>query len=233
MLVIGGTGRCGTVFICRTLERLGVNAKHEPGDLRLKEKLEAIVSLRHGPKLHALWQFSSVRPPIVRVALQVRHPLPCIQSLHTITNYEWSYGAWMNRCFTDDWHSSLSRCMCVWLYWNAQWEAVAEYVYQVERAREAMPTLMQMLERDYNDDDWPKLNTATNSWKKLPEKRELYPEPLTWQRLHQEDPLLCWAIQNQAMRYGYEVPEDEQYERDKRALRPSQTGNVVRGCQCA
>lgn len=184
-----GCPRSGTKFTSKVFRSSGFDVGHE----------------RMGKSGTSDWKQLEERIPDSAVVLhQVRHPLECMTSLQTIQDCSFDR---LIRCtgvagihFDPD--NRVETCARVWLFYNAQCEAIADITYRVESDEEWHRALETM--------GLPKITRIgtkrnTNSRRSNSQSKQWYRTPVTWDAIEENAGIRVQrAIRRMADRYGYE-----------------------------
>jgi len=187
MLLITGSGRSGTAYITRVLQRCGLDVKHEAVGKDGSVSGFYCFEAKSYPGKH-----KTPRPKFDVILHQVRDPLKTIASVTTGRNRDWS------QQFVDVEHdASPLRWACYyWLTWNREAERQALWTYRIEELSTAWETLRSVL--DFDTD----YASATFNVPLTVNAREH--AAITWRAVQNAAPEIYDSIRAMADRYGYE-----------------------------
>jgi hypothetical protein len=221
LLLVTGSGRSGTKYVCFVLRRLGLDVRHE----------------RMGRDGIASWSMAvdAERPPwgvprsaydFANVFHQVRHPLAAIASCTTFKDESWRFIREHVGC-TDE--CLLLRAAKYWLLWNERAEAGATWRYRIEDLPLVFPEFCErlgvevdrsVLERVPTDVNTRLFGRAFHLYEHLWEGLGLDPSesgrrwtavrgqsagraPLSWDALEAVSSTWAERVRRKAIEYGY------------------------------
>ena len=200
MLIITGTGRCGTCYATEVLRKLGLRVAHEPKD---HSELEVAIGFVNVLK----YQRGD------RIITLIRDPLDCIASLsHPPVINDTQWGILVDNCFVDGSEFAVHRAMKFWLFWNAQCMFISEHVIRIEDFPERIYDIYALAGRDPDDITEEKFREAMSTPKNLNSTKPFRAkkERLTWKDLATIDPIITEGISKIAKLYGYcDITEEE------------------------
>jgi hypothetical protein len=205
LLLITGSGRCGTTWWARALGTVGLDVQHErtgkhgtaslfftAPDHDWYPMLPWYAGRNHQGERKADYTFEHV----VQIT---RHPLTCIPSMGPIfngLNYEFLEETGV---IPPGIKSRLLRCAHAWYGLNILAEQQCEYRWQLEKNREGWRYLTSKLSAHMHDSGlpYPELKPANRGtgFRKS--------EPTTYAALEQLDKTLAKSIKKMGERYGY------------------------------
>lgn len=189
--LITGCGRSGTRYIARLLSAAGLDIGHETmGKDGIASWLLAVDAgyAGYGP-LRRFFRFQTILH-------QIRDPLSVISSMQTTRIASWQYICRNIPCSLDE--PLLLRCAKYWKYWNLKAESIATWRYRIEEIDRIWGELCERLAIPVNPavlaTTQRTINTRAGAYQKI-----------GWDDLMVLDKSLCLSIQEQAVRYGYEL----------------------------
>ena len=136
-LLITGSGRCGTGYVARVLQSVGVHCGHEG--------VFGPAGWKHAQKVRGLWQADSswLAVPFlahlddVTIVHLVRNPKDTIDSLVNCRLFEkrgFIYSQWLRKFLPsiDDYEKIEDKAAHLYLEWNARIEPYADIFHRVE-----------------------------------------------------------------------------------------------------
>ena len=190
--LITGCGRSGTKYMALLLSAVGLDIRHETmGKDGIASWLLATDStyLDYGPSRRH-FRFGTILH-------QARDPLASISSMQTIQTSSWRYICRHIPCSLDE--PLLLRCAKYWRDWNLKAESIATWRYRIEDFERVWDELCARLRI-------PADRAALASVPRTINTREGNYRRIGWDDLAALDKALCLSIQEQAARYGYDVP---------------------------
>lgn len=144
MIIISACPRSGTKMISRVLNQCGLDVGHE------YLGKDGIVSWRflgdQEPNNSYLDQFTGVMH-------QIRSPLSCISSLHTLNRNSWSYIRKVIPIIENN-DSNLLKCMKMWFYWNSKLSKISSYSYLIDNIDGTLVEILSSFGYNINVDNF-------------------------------------------------------------------------------
>jgi hypothetical protein len=185
-----GCPRSGTRYTSEVFRQAGYDVRHE--------RMGAA-----GTSNHAALPLRI--PDSAVVVHQVRHPLDCITSMQTLNAHTCEVLMRSTAVSGIEFRAErrIEVCSRLWLFYNAQCEALAAATFRVECDEEwERACIVASLSRI----DRCSVSESTNSRKALKQYRDFYLNPVTVERIeHDAGVHVAQAIVRQARRYGYEL----------------------------
>jgi len=190
-VLITGCGRSGTKYIASVLSAAGLDVGHETmGRDGIASWLLAADSgyVPYGPVRRFL-HFQTILH-------QTRAPLLVISSMQTSQKSSWEYICRNIPCSPDE--PLLLRCAKYWRHWNLHAESVAMWRYRIEDIESVWGELCERVGIP------PDLSPLVKTPRRINTREGAYHQ-IGWGDIMSLDKSICFSIQEQAARYGYDV----------------------------
>jgi hypothetical protein len=195
MLLITAVGRSGTHYTARLMQAMGMDIPHEAvgrdGAASWKHITTGtfVVKKRWKRKRETFIDSSG----FTTILHQTRHPLKVIASMQTFGDATWRYMAQFTSLTVG--MPVLQRAMLGYLEWNRLIEARADWRFQIEQLTDVFEAFCE--HAGLEPQPMPQLpHEARDS------RTQRY-EPLTWAKLHEQDPGITESLKQMAEVYGY------------------------------
>ena len=186
MILITGSGRSGTTYMARALQRCGLDMPHERlGRDGTVSSLYCFDAPWYPGKKHAV-----PRPEFDVILHQAREPLASIASIQTGRSWDWT----CQFLPVGEDAPLLQRACYNWLVFNEEAERQAVLTYRIEALEKVWPTLQRLIGFNAPYSVIADLPRTINSRKH---------SDVTWGEVKEAAPEIYDAIRGAAGRYGY------------------------------
>jgi len=222
LVLVTGSGRSGTKYVCFVLRRLGLDVRHETMGRDGIASWCMAVDVERAP-----WGVPRGAYDFANVFHQVRHPLAVIASCTTFKDESWRFIREHVEWTADD--CLLLRAAKYWLLWNERAEAGATWRYRIEDLPLVFPEFCERLGVEVDPSVLGRVPTDVNTrlfgrpfhlYEQLWERLGLDPSasgrrwtavlgqstgraPLSWDALEAVSPTWTDRVRRKAIEYGY------------------------------